>query len=327
MQNRDKYTEQDSILSSGVNKNLENDKEHFNQKNLSSSNGRKVSSRKALGRGLENLFPPLQIKENDFSVIGIEKIKPNASQPRRDFNKESLKELAESIRVNGLIHPIVVRPLSLGEYEIIAGRERRWRAAQLAGLHKISARVWNKTEEQSSILALVENLQRQNLNPIEQAKAYKNIMEQKNWTQDQLAYQLAVPRASLANQLRLLYLADEVQAWIKEKKLSVAHAKLLLKLKDPAKQIHWGKIFILKRMGIRAAENLLSQTAPINNKEQTKKTHTVLLWQKQALKKIQETHGINVNLSFHKKGGNLNIRFYSEENLKFILQLLLDKKP
>ncbi len=326
MQSRDKYTEQDSIPSSGVNKNLENDKEHFNQKNLSSSNGRKVSSRKALGRGLENLFPPLQIKENDFSVIGIEKIKPNASQPRRDFNKESLKELAESIRVNGLIHPIVVRPLSLGEYEIIAG-ERRWRAAQLAGLHKISARVWNKTGEQSSILALVENLQRQNLNPIEQAKAYKNIMEQKNWTQDQLAYQLAVPRASLANQLRLLYLADEVQAWIKEKKLSVAHAKLLLKLKDPAKQIHWGKIFILKRMGIRAAENLLSQTAPMNHQRQTKKTHTVLLWQKQALKKIQETHGININLSFHKTGGNLNIRFYSEENLKFILQLLLDQKP
>lgn len=327
MQRQEKYTAPSTSLpASKENKSLKNRKENFKQRKISSNNIKTSSSRKALGRGLENLFPSFQTKENNFLVVGIEKIKPNSSQPRRDFNKESLRELSESIRINGLIHPIIVRPLGLGRYEIIAG-ERRWRAAQLAGLHKISARVWNKTEKQSSILALVENLQRQNLNPIEQAKAYKNIMEQNNWTQDQLAHQLAIPRASLANQLRLLYLADEIQLWVREKKLSVAHAKILLKIKDPTQQIRIGKIFILKNMGIRTAEKYLSQVLAVNNKlGRINGTQTALQWHKQALKKIQEMHGIKIKLNLHKRGGGLNIRFYSDEDLKMILQSLLDQR-
>lgn len=277
------------------------------------------ASRKVLGRGLANLFPPLAIKENEFLSIGIEKIKPNSEQPRKHFDPETLKTLADSIRLNGLIQPIVVRAIPNGEYEIIAG-ERRWRAAGMAGLHKIPARVWSETKETVSILALVENMQRQNLNLIEQAKAYKNIMQQKSWTQDYLAHKLSIPRASLANQLRLLHLTEEVQALIKKGLLSFAHAKLLLKEKQASKQYELANLFVSKNFSIREAEKYLSKKQLIVAKTPNSEISN---WQKQTLKKLQETKGIKATLNLKKQGGVLNIRFFSEEDLKSILDCLL----
>ncbi len=287
----------------------------------SKTSGREKPGRAVLGRGLENLFPVDEIKHSDSLLVGLERIKPNANQPRRQFNSESLKDLSQSIKQNGLIQPIVVRQCGQ-DFEIIAG-ERRWRAAGLAGLHEIPVRVLDKTSEQSSVLALVENLQRQNLNPIELATAYQKLIKQKNWTQEMLADQLAIPRASLANYLRLLNLPPLVKTFIEQRKLSVAHAKLLLKEKSFSSQIKWAKWFIEKSLPVRAAEKLLKKTIPSTPLE----VHaSPPAWSKQAIKKIQDTHGIKTTLHFQKKGGELRLRFYSEKELQFILNLFLSKQ-
>ena len=277
------------------------------------------SRRSVLGRGLENLFPAVSLKESHSLSVAIERLKPNPLQPRKSFHPESLKELSESIQKNGLIQPIVVRKLG-GDFEIIAG-ERRWKAARLAGLREVPVRVWDKSQEQSAVLALVENIQRQNLNPIDLAEAYQNIMHRQSLTQNQLAEQIAVPRASLANQLRLLSLAEPVKNQVRSGRLSAAHAKVLLKEKNPSKQVVWAEYFIRHNIGVREAEKRLSPQIP-----SAKPAHinpSPPLWSAGAAKKIQDKHNVKARISFQKKGGELALRFYSDEELKFLLDLLL----
>ena len=292
--------------------------------------------RKPLGRGLEALFSnsssvpnftaePSSVKnlKSPSAFLPIEQLKPGRHQPRKLFEKETLQTLAQSIKENGLIQPVLVRRLSLNEYEIIAG-ERRWRAAALAGLQKIP--VWfmekAKAEKNSSVLALVENLQRQDLSPVEIAKAYKDIMTAQGLTQEELAKKIGLPRASIANYLRLLSLPEEVQKFLLERKLSFAVAKILLKQKDPFKQKKWAKLFILKNFSVKQAENFLNQQSRQENKNPSL-SHQPAGWQKEVLKKIQTKLGVKTTLSLKKKGGELKLCFYSEEELKHIMDLLL----
>lgn len=277
------------------------------------------SRRRVLGRGLDSLFSPAS-KQNQGSqksalMLGIEQIQPNPHQPRRIFDKEFLRDLANSIKKNGLIQPIIVRKAGL-KYEIVAG-ERRWRAAGQAGLHEIPVRVL-EFEKDNPFLSLVENLQRQDLNPIELAQAYKKLMQKDKFTQEKLADQLGIPRATLANQLRILKLSPEVQKLVLEGKLSFALAKILLQEKDVSVQLKWAKSFIKNKTGVRKAQKLLSQV-----QASSKALQHIKSWQSQAINKIQDIHGVKSSLRFKKKGGELCLRFFSDEQLQYLMDVLI----
>lgn len=281
------------------------------------------SRRQVLGRGLDSLFSPSNEQKSkpvpSVLTLGIEQIYPNPHQPRQVFDKEFLESLVKSIKKNGIIQPVIVKQVG-SKYEIIAG-ERRWRAAGQAGLHEVPVRIL-EAEKDNPFLALIENLQREDLNPIELAEAYQKLINTQNLTQEQLADQLGIPRASLTNQLRILKLAKEVQKLILNGQLSFTLAKILLQEKEPSSQIKWAKFFIKNNVGAREAQKLLSQ------KNLNKKTTSITkqkneTWQNQALSKIQHLHGIRSSLFFKKRGGELRLRFFSEEELHYLMDLLL----
>ncbi len=271
--------------------------------------------RQALGRGLENLFPASEIKHK--TLLGIEKIKPNPRQPRRVFDKALLRELANSIRKNGLIQPVVVRKKG-SNHEIVAG-ERRWRAAGLAGLHEIP--VWILKQEQiNPFLSLVENLQREDLNPIELATAYKALLEEQNISQEKLAEHLSLPRTTLTNSLRLLKLSRTAQELVLKGQISFAVAKVLLQEKDPHTQSKWARHFAKHRTGVRKATALLSSKKEKSPAKQPKKQH------KTALKLLKDRRGVKAQIHFRKKGGELRLRFFSDRELNMLMSLLLDSQ-
>ena len=281
----------------------------------------KPSSRQALGRGLDSLFSSTPTSKRSVVLsLSIERIIPNPRQPRRIFDKDFLKELADSIKKNGLIQPIIVK--KRGEkYEIVAG-ERRWRAAAQAGLHEVPVRVL-EPEKDNPFLSLVENLQRQDLNPLELARAYKILLQTYKLTQEKLADQLGVPRASLANQLRILNLSEEVQELIMTGQLSFALAKILLQVQDPISQIKWARFFVKNKVGVREAQNLLSKAAQVNNKKRVSKPVGKESWQGQAMNKIQDIYGVKSSLRWKKKGGELCLRFFSDEQLRHLMDILV----
>lgn len=278
-----------------------------------------ASRRQVLGRGLDSLFSSSHSqkdqKKSPVLTLGIEQVHPNPLQPRKVFDKDFLEELAESIKKNGLIQPVVVRKSGL-KYEIVAG-ERRWRAAAQAGLHEIPVRILDQKKNDSNILALVENLQRQDLTPVELARAYKQLMEKEKFTQEKLADQLGIPRTTLANQLRVLNLSPEVQELILGGKISFALAKILLQEKDFSVQLKWAQYFIKNRTGVRKAQQLLSKVKSSPKKQCSK------AWQQQALNKIRDIHGVKSSLRFKKKGGELCLRFFSDEQLRYLMDILI----
>ncbi len=275
------------------------------------------SRRKVLGRGLSNLFPPSLEEEKPQKTskgffLGIERLQVNPGQPRRVFDRESLKELSDSIKQNGLIQPVIVKKSSGAKFEIVAG-ERRWRAAGLAGLHEIPVRI---LDQASDFLPLVENLQREDLNPVELATAYKKLMEEKELTQEKLAEKLGIARASLANHLRILKLPEQVRNLILEGRLSFALSKLLLQEKDPVSQIKWALYFAKHKTRLREAQKLMARQKP------EKSTAPKNRWM-QAVKNIQELYGVKSRIKFKNKGGELCLRFFSEKELDRLMDLLL----
>ena len=256
-----------------------------------------ASRRRVLGRGLDNFFSPSHKKEvekrgksSSICMLGIEQIQANPHQPRRVFDKEFLTELADSIRKNGLIQPVIVKKRG-AKYEIVAG-ERRWRAAGQAGLHEIPVRIL-EVQEDNPFLSLVENLQRQNLNPIELAQAYEKLIEEHRFTQEKLAEQLGLPRATLANQIRILKLPKEVRTLILNEQISLALAKILLQLKDSSSQIKWAHYFVKHKTGVRRAQKLLSQKKLTRKTDKNQKQQS---WQAEAIRKIQDLHGLKTDL-------------------------------
>ena len=281
----------------------------------------KPSSRQALGRGLDSLFSSTPTSKGSTVLsLSIEQIIPNPRQPRRIFDKDFLSELANSIKKNGLIQPIIVKKRD-EKYEIVAG-ERRWRAAAQAGLYEVPVRVL-EPEKDSPFLSLVENLQRQDLNPLELARAYKTLLQTYKLTQEKLADQLGVPRASLANQLRILNLSEEVQVLIMRGQLSFALAKILLQVQDPTSQTKWARFFVKNKVGVREAQSLLSKAAKINKKKRVSKPIGGEDWQGQAMNKIQDIYGVKSSLRWKKKGGELCLRFFSDEQLRNLIDILV----
>lgn len=218
---------------------------------------RHKENRNSLGRGLEALLDDVD-NSSSISEIELSKIIPNPDQPRSHFNEESLEELAASIRSLGIVQPITVREMGNGQYLIISG-ERRWRASNIAKLHSIPAYIVKASDEQVVEMALIENIQREDLNAIEVALTYKRLLEYSQGTQDELAQKVGKTRSSISNYLRLLRLPAEVQLGLTEKKIDMGHARALLSLSDPAQQLHLYQRIYKEQLSVRQVEAIANE--------------------------------------------------------------------
>jgi ParB family chromosome partitioning protein len=210
-------------------------------------------ARKALGRGLSALLSDATVEGEELLEVDIDLIEPSPEQPRLRFNETRLDELAQSIRTNGLVQPILLRRISGGRYQIVAG-ERRWRAAQRAGLHKINSLIREIPDTKLLELALIENIQREELNPIEEAQAYMRLIKNLGLTQDEVAQQVGKDRSSIANYLRLLKLPDEIQRMLEDELLTMGHARALLTLESRTEQVELARQIVTRKLSVRDVE-------------------------------------------------------------------------
>ena len=283
--------------------------------------------KKALGKGLQALLPEKKTLvwkvEQDgqaISMVALKQIIPNRYQPRTIFVDEHIAELAQSIKEHGVLQPIVVRRKGDGIYELIAG-ERRLRAATLAGLSTIPALVRNSNDEKSLALALVENIQRQNLNPMEEAKAYSRLMGEFGLTQDLVASSVGKDRSSVANLLRLLALPKEVQQFVESGGLSLGHAKVLAGISSPSIQLQIAKRVVSEQLSVRQTEQLVTgQKNPGPGK------HLKAVPNKfHGLEDQMRKHfGTKVQVKAAAKGGQLVIHYYSDEELDRVSAIILE---
>jgi ParB family chromosome partitioning protein len=284
-----------------------------------------VEKRPALGRGLSALIPetpaPAAPPAADRSLeIDTDLLRPNQFQPRTHVDDERIEELSRSIRSHGIIQPIVVRKVEQG-YEIIAG-ERRWRAAQRAGLLKVPVVVRDIPENKLLAVALIENIQREDLNPIEEAIAYRRLSDEFRLTQEQIADAVGKDRSSIANYVRLLRLPQEVRANLASNTLSMGHARALLALTDENAQLRLARDVVARSLSVRETEALVKKAAePAAAKiEKTVDVHT-----RAAEEKLRLALGARARIVRKGKGGRIEIDFASEDELQRIYELLTEK--
>lgn len=277
--------------------------------------------RKALGRGLSSLIPepPVVESREGLRMVEVDRIIPNRFQPRSRF--EDLEGLATSIKENGIIQPIIVTE-SEGEYQLVAG-ERRWRAAQMAGITRIPAILRNVTDDRRLELALVENIQRQELNPLEEARAYNLLLSELQLTQEEVARRVGKDRATIANQLRLLKLDEKVQEMVAAGLMDGGHARTLLSLKDGPTQIRAAEKVVNEMLSVRETEDLvkrLLEDAPAPPKSPLLRDPNV----QAAEERLTRSLGTKVRISSgRKKGtGKIEIDYYSEDELDRLFSLL-----
>ena len=269
-----------------------------------------------LGKGLNAIFIENDSEqENGNVMLPISEIEPNRSQPRTEFDEKALSELAESISQHGLLQPILVRPLTLGGYEIVAG-ERRYRACRMAGLIEIPVIIRELSEAETMELALIENLQRVDLSPLEEAEGYSALMNEHGFTQDMVAQSVGKSRPAVANALRLLKLPESVREYLKDGKISAGHARALLSLEGEEMMNEAAQAVIAKDMSVRQTEKLCKKLgqekreAPAPEKKPSFYTMVELALNESLGRKI------TVNKSKNKEGGTLTIEFYSDEELQ-----------
>lgn len=282
-----------------------------------------------LGRGLDALISTgdVQIQgSSSINEVEIEQIKANPNQPRRDFDTEALAELAESIRQIGIIQPITLRKMEDGTYQIIAG-ERRWRASQMAGLTRIPAYVRTADDENMMQMALVENIQREDLNPIEIALAYQNLIEQYDLTQDALAEKVGKKRATVANSLRLLKLPAQVQMALQKREIDQGHARALLGLQQPALQV---KLFNEIQANGHTVRQVEEMVKAINQGETVKSGTRTIKDRRKTLaeeyvplrERLCEIFQTKVQMTCTDGKGSISIPFANEEELEHIIALI-----
>jgi ParB family chromosome partitioning protein len=279
-----------------------------------------LSARQALGKGLGALIPDKSPTETEgkktFFTCGIEEIHPNPFQPRKIFSDEPLQELVQSIREKGILQPLMVRRKG-DRYELIAG-ERRWRAAQKAGIKEVPILVKDVSESELLELSLIENIQRENLNPIEEAEAYKGLMDHFHLTQEDISQKVGKDRATVANSLRLLKLPPEIKQSLSEGKVSVGHARALLGLESPEKQrMAWKKV-LAGGLSVRQTENLIKRFRTKNPIGAGKNSSE---WGP-LVEELQRALGTRVRILGRRKRGKIEIEYYSPEELERILDLL-----
>ena len=282
-----------------------------------------VEKRPALGRGLSALIPDATVTPQPSlrpQEIDADLLTPNPFQPRTVMDEERIDELAQSIRANGIIQPIVVRKAATG-YEIIAG-ERRWRAAQRAGLLKVPVVVRDTPDHQLLAAALIENIQREDLNPIEEAHAYRRLIDELQHTQDQIADAVGKDRSTIANTLRLLKLPREMRDSVSAGTLAMGHARALLGLPDEAAQLRIGREVVAKQLSVRETEVLVKKSVDPEptQVEPPKDVHT-----RAAEEKLRFALGTRVRIVRKRRGGRIEVEFGSEDELQRIYELLTEK--
>lgn len=275
--------------------------------------------KRALGKGLKAFLPEEYgiLKEEKFVELDIEKLKPNFEQPRKYFDPESIDELAHSIKQTGILQPIVAVPEE-DHYKIILG-ERRWRAAQKAGLEKIPVLIRLMKDEQQIEASLVENLQREDLNPMEIAEAYNKLAEELGYTQEEISEKVGKDRTSVANYMRLLKLPPSIQKLLSNGELAMGHARALISVGDPELQVKLAKTIIAKKLTVRKIEKLVAQT----KKEPEKKSPHPMDPDLMAFKdELIEILGTKVDISGTADRGTLKISYYSLDELNRIYEII-----
>lgn len=269
--------------------------------------------RKVLGKGLVQLIG----EQDDATVkeVLVECIEPNPNQPRRDFDEESLGELAESVRRVGVLQPIVVRPIGHDRYEIIAG-ERRWRAAKMAGLQRVPVVVRTSDGTDSLALALIENLQREDLHPLEAAAAYAVLIERFGLTQEQVAERVGKSRSTIANALRLLRLPEEVKQGLAEGKITEGHARALLQFETQTEMLAVYRRILEKGLTVRDVERLAQHGTDLESRTASRPAPTPLE------RAASERLGVPVRIVRKKAGGKIEVTFYSDDDLDRVLSAL-----
>lgn len=282
-------------------------------------------SRKALGRGLDALFTQATSLGQDLIELDIDRLDPAEGQPRTVFNESRLEELAQSIRSNGIIQPLVVRR-SGERFQIIAG-ERRWRAAQKAGLHRIPCIVKEVPEENALELSLIENIQREELNPIEEGNAYKKLLERQDLTQEEIARRVGKDRSSIANALRLLKLPLEIQQLVEKDELSMGHARALLTVDSAEQQIRLAKQISANSLSVRQTEQLVKKargaSSHVEGKRSTAGSDADSANVHAVEAKLSKRLGAPVRIRLARTGGCVEIKFSSNDDLARLFDLLM----
>ena len=281
-------------------------------------------SKRGLGKGLEALIPKAEHKEKELVIeMDIESLTPNLFQPRKNFDKEKMEELKGSIKKHGIIQPIVIRKMANG-YEIVVG-ERRLKAAKEIGLKKIPAIIKTFNNEKSLEIALVENIQREDLNPVEQANAFKRLIDEFKLTQQELAEATGKSRTLVTNTIRLLKLNPEIQKNISEGKISFGHAKLLLSIEDEEVQRAVCDRIIANDLSVRDTERLIKNIEKAQKKQFKVKNITIERFP-DVEGKLRDVLGTKISILYDGKKGKISIDFYSKEDLRRIAGLLLKEK-
>lgn len=273
-----------------------------------------------LGKGLDALFADNSVEElsqNSAVKLKLTQIEPNREQPRKHFDEEALADLAESIQLHGVIQPLLVRPMSDGSYQLVAG-ERRWRASRLAGLTEVPVVIRELSDTETMELALIENLQREDLNPIEEAEGLQVLIETYGMTQEEAAKSVGCSRPSITNALRLLKLPREVREMTREGKISAGHARALLAFQDEQKLIETAKMIEEKEITVREIEKMAKSKEKTDNSRQSQQLKRRDSYYDEVELALSNTLGRKVRVITGKEKGTLEIEFYSKEDLAAI---------
>ena len=282
-----------------------------------------MASQKGLGKGLGALlgdFSEEPLEKSAYQQLPIYKVEPNPDQPRHDFDEEELQALADSITVHGIIQPLTVREMPNGSYQIIAG-QRRWRAARMANLSDVPAVIIEADDKKAMELALIENLQRQDLNPLEEALGYQTLMNEYGLTQEEAAGRVGKSRPAVANALRLLGLCPEVQERVRKGELSAGHARAILQLKSEKKQQEAAQKIVALGLSVRQAELLCKNMSkePVPQKKEVFAVDYVAECEKSLSKHL----GRGVKIVNGKRKGRFELEFYGQEDLQNLLDALM----
>ena len=278
-----------------------------------------------LGRGLSALIPDIstEIDKKDIITIDLKNIYPNQDQPRRVFDEEKIKILSESIKNYGVLQPIVLKPDDKGKYMIIAG-ERRYRASKLARKSDIPAVIKDIPMKDIMEIALIENLQREELNPIEEALAYRSLIKNYEVTQEEISEAVGKSRPHITNTLRLLNLPQKIMDMIDQGQITAGHGKALLRVNDENLQLELANKVIAEELSVRATESLAKKICEDNIKEVPKKSKEKDVFIVDVEEKLRNIFGTKVNISKGKKKGKIEIEYYNEDDLNNIVSILLE---
>ncbi len=276
-----------------------------------------------LGKGLSAIFLENENESSGSTVLPVSEIEPNRSQPRRDFDEESLRELADSIAAHGVLQPLLVRPLAEGGYQLVAG-ERRWRASRMAGLFEVPVIIREMTDSEMMQIAMIENLQRENLNPVEEAMGYKMLIEEYHLTQEEISKSVGKSRPVIANALRILSLPKEILDMVSEGKISAGHARALLGFSDKAEQMRVARAINTKDLTVRDVEKLVKSFDKPDKREMEISHENTFFGEVEIALKEYLKRKVKV-IGKGDRAGILQIEFYDEEDLAEIARLFAEK--